>query len=79
MRGLFAAFIAFALLFSATEAAGAQRYKSNQQGSSSAAVHADAPQRPVSGRNTRPKTAISASPTFRAEDIVPDICRGCSS
>ena len=79
MRGLFAAFIAFAVLCSATEAAGAQRHKPDQQGSLGAAVRADAPQRPLSGRNRGSKSAISVSPTFRAEDIVPDICKGCSS
>ena len=78
MRGLFAAFMAFAVLFSATQAAGAQQDKPKQQSSSSPAVHNDA-QRPVSGRSTKSKSAISASPTFRAEDIVPDICRGCTS
>lgn len=79
MRGLLATFITLALLFSAGEAAGAQREKPQQQSSSSAAAHDDAPQRPASGRNTRYKNAVSASPTFRAEDIVPDICKGCSS
>ena len=79
MRGLFATFIAFAMLFTVSEAAGAQRGKPQQQSSSNAAAHADASQRPVSGRDTRSKSAISVSPTFRAEDIVPDICKGCSS
>lgn len=78
MRGLFATFIAFAMLFSVSGAAGAQRDKP-QQSSSNAAAHADASQRPVSGRDTRSRSAISVSPTFRAEDIVPDICKGCSS
>lgn len=79
MRGLLATFIAFAMLFNASEAAGAPREKAQQQGRPSAAAHAEATQRPVSGRNTTSKNAISASPTFRAEDIVPDICKGCSS
>jgi hypothetical protein len=79
MRGLLATFIGFAMLFSVSEAAGAQRDKPQQQSSSSAAAQADASQRPVSGRDIKSKSAISGSPTFRAEDIVPDICKGCSS
>jgi hypothetical protein len=79
MRGLLATFIAFAMLFGAGEAAGAQRKKPQQHTNSSAVVHTDGPQQPVSSRSTRPNRAISASPTFRAEDIVPDICKGCSS
>jgi hypothetical protein len=48
MQGLLAAFIAFALLFSASEAAGAHRTKPKQHSSSSAVVQTEAPQRLVS-------------------------------
>jgi hypothetical protein len=80
MHGLLAAFIAFAMLFSASEAAGAQRTKPKQHGSSNAAaVQAEAPQRTMSSRGTRSHRASDGKPAFRAEEIVPDICRGCSS
>jgi hypothetical protein len=80
MRGLLAAFVVFAMLFGATEAAGAQRKKPKQPGSANAAVQTEAPERPVSGRNTRPNRATTVViPPFRAEEVVPDICKGCSS
>jgi hypothetical protein len=79
MHGLLAAFVAFAMLFSAGEAAGAQRTKPKQHSGSNAVVQTEAPQRTVSGRSTRSNRASGMNPTFRAEDIVPDICKGCSS
>jgi hypothetical protein len=79
MHGLLAAFIAFAMLFSATEAVGAQRIKPKQHSSSNTVVQMEAPQRTVSGGSTRSNRASGMNPTFRAEDIVPDICKGCSS
>jgi hypothetical protein len=79
MQGLLAAFIAFAILFSASEAAGAQRIKPKQHSSSSAVVQTEAPQRTVSGRGTRSHRAGDGKPAFRAEEIVPDICKGCST
>ncbi len=80
MRGLLAVFVLFAMLFSATEAASAQRKKPKQLGSANAAVQTEAPEPPVSGRNTRSNRATTVViPPFRAEEVVPDICRGCSS
>jgi hypothetical protein len=79
MHGLFAAFIAFAMLFGASEAVGAQRTKPQQHSSSNAVVETEAPQRTLSGRSTRSNRASDRNLTFRAEDIVPDICKGCSS
>ena len=79
MHGLLAAFVAFAMLFSASEAAGAQRTKPKQHSSSSAVVQTEAPQRTMFGRSTRSTRASEGKPAFRAEEIVPDICKGCSS
>ncbi len=79
MRGLLAAFIAFALLSSASEASGAQRTKSKQHSTSKAVVQTGALQPKVSARSTSSNRAASTSPSFRAEDIIPDICKGCSS
>lgn len=75
MQGLFAAFLAFAMLFSVSEAAGAQRTKPKQHSSSSAVVQTEAPQRTLSGRGTGSHRASDGKPTFRAEEIVPDISR----
>jgi hypothetical protein len=79
MRGLLAAFIAFALLSSASEVSGAQRTKSKQHSTLKAVVQTEAPQPKVSARSTRSNRAASTSSNFRAEDIIPDICKGCSS
>jgi hypothetical protein len=79
MRGLLAAFIAFALLSSSTETSSAQRIKPKQHSTWKTVVQTEAPQPKVSGRSTRPNRAASTSPSFRAEDIIPDICKGCSS
>jgi hypothetical protein len=79
MRGLLAALVAFTMLFGATEAAGAQRKKPKQPGGPNAVVQTQAPERPVARQNTRSDRTSTVIPTFRAEDIVPDICKGCSS
>jgi hypothetical protein len=79
MHGVLAAFIAFAMLFSASEAAGAQRTKLKQRSGSNAVVQTEAPQRMPFGRSKRSNRASDRNPVFRAEDIVPDICKGCSS
>jgi len=79
MHGLLAAFIAFAMLFSASEAAGAQRTKPKQHSGANAVVQTETPQRTIPGRSTRSHRASDGEPAFRAEYIVPDICKGCSS
>jgi hypothetical protein len=79
MHGLFAAFIVLAMLVGTGEATGAQRTKPTQHSGSNAVVQTEAPQRGASSRRTRSNRATGMSPTFRAEDIVPDICKGCSS
>lgn len=76
MRGLLAASIVFAMLFIAGESTAAQRTKPKQHSGSNAT---ELPQRAVSAQNTRSNRATGMSPTFRAQDIVPDICKGCSS
>jgi hypothetical protein len=79
MRSLVAALVAFAMLVSASEATGAGRTTPKQHGTSNAIVQTEAPQRSLSGRSARSNRAGGMSPTFRAQDIVPDICKGCSS
>lgn len=79
MHGVLAAFIAFATLFSASEAAAAQRTKLKQHSGSNAVVQTEAPQQIPSGRSTRSNRAGDRNLVFRAEHIVPDICKGCSS
>ncbi|WFU19965.1 hypothetical protein [Bradyrhizobium sp. CB3481] len=79
MRGLLAVAVVFAMLLSASEAIGAQQKKPKQYGGSNAVVQSEAPERTLSGgRSTGSNRATGASRPFRAEDIVPDICKGCS-
>ncbi|NOJ49057.1 hypothetical protein [Bradyrhizobium archetypum] len=79
MRGLLAVAVVFAMLLSASEATGAEQKKPKPYRGSNAVVQTEAPERtPSVGRSTGSNRATGASPPFRAEDIVPDICKGCS-
>lgn len=77
-RPLVSALLALALLLSATELAGAQQKPLKRPDGANAVVQTSSPERTMRGRTTRTKRNISMD-TFRAEEIVPDICRGCSS
>ena len=79
MRGLLAALVVFAVLFSTCEATGIERRKAKRHGSSNAAIQTEAPKQMVPSQGKRSNRATSMGSTFRAEDIVPDICKGCSS
>jgi hypothetical protein len=79
MRALLAALVVFAVLLGACEATGAERLKPKRHGSANAAVQTAAPKQMVPGRGKRSNPATRTDPTFRTEDIVPDICNGCSS
>jgi hypothetical protein len=67
----------FAVLLGAFDASGAEQRKPKRHGSANAAVQTAAPNQIMPGKKSDPATR--ADPTFRAEDIVPDICKGCSS
>lgn len=75
---LVSALLALALLLSATELAGAEQKPSKRPDAANAVVQTPSPERTMHGRSTRTKRNISMD-TFRAEEIVPDICRGYSS
>jgi hypothetical protein len=79
MRALLSALVVFAVLLGAFEASGAERRKPKRHGSANAAVQTAAPKQIMPGRGKKSDPATRADPTFRAEDIVPDICKGCSS
>jgi len=75
MRGFLAALAMIALLFGASGAAGAAANKQVRHPAAQAEVHTHT----ASGRGSGSHRATSTSPAFRAEEIVPDICKGCSS
>lgn len=77
-RPMVSALLALALLLSATELAGAEQKRSKRPDGANAVVQTSSPERTMHGRLTRTKRNISMD-RFRAEEIVPDICRGCSS
>lgn len=79
MQRLLAALVLFSVLFGASEVAGTERIDPKQNVSSNISVPTKPKLRMMSGRNARPERAISPPETFRAEDIVPDICKGCAS
>lgn len=80
MQRLLSALVLFSVLFGAGEVAGAERMDAKRHHpGSSMSVQTKPSMRMMAGRNARPDRAISSTATFRAEDIVPDICRGCSS
>lgn len=79
MQRLLSALVLFSVLFGASAVAGTERMDPKRYLGSSISVQTTPSVRMMSGRNARPDRAISSNATFRAEDIVPDICKGCSS
>ena len=79
MQRLLSALVLCSVLFGASEVAGTERMDPKRYLGSSISVQAKPSVRMMSGRNARPDRGISPIPTFRAEEIVPDICKGCSS
>jgi hypothetical protein len=79
MQRLLAALVLFSVLFDVSELAATERMDPKRHAGSKISVQAKPTLRMMSGRNARSDRAISSDATFRAEDIVPDICKGCSS
>lgn len=78
MRALLAALAAFALVFGTSEATGAEQPAAKRLVQRAAAVQAQPSTRDV-GRKADARRQFSATQDFRAQDLIPDICRGCSS
>lgn len=79
MRRVLAAFAMLAIVFSTSQAAGMERIPSKRHAQSAAAVQARSSERRMPSRKVSASPAISATSDFRAEDLIPDICKGCSS
>ncbi len=79
MRGLLAAFVTLAIVFSTSQVSGMERTPPKRHVQSAAANQARPTDRTMSIRKVNASRTISATSDFRAEDIIPDICKGCSS
>jgi hypothetical protein len=77
MSRLLVAFALLVIIFGTSQVAGREQSLQQRSVQSAAAVQtrpSDLAIRKVSARR-----AISATSDFRAEDLIPDICKGCSS
>ena len=79
MRGFLAAFVMSALVLSTSQVAGSERPPSRPAVQSAAAIQMRVSDRTPSNRKNGGKRQFSATTDFRAEDLIPDICKGCSS
>ena len=79
MRRFFAAFALLVIIFSTSQVAGMERSPQQRSVQSASAVQTKPSDPAMSGRKVGAVRAISATSDFRAEDLIPDICKGCSS
>jgi hypothetical protein len=79
MRRALAAFAVLAIVFSTSQVAGTERMPPKRYVQSVAAVQAGPSDRARSSRKLDPRREFSATSDFRAEELIPDICKGCSS
>ncbi len=79
MRRVLAAFAMLAIVFSTSQVAGMERTPPKPNAQSAQAVQARSSERTMPSRKVSASPSISATSDFRAEDLIPDICRGCSS
>jgi hypothetical protein len=79
MRLFLTALALLAITSSTSQAAGMERTLPKRHAQSIAAAQARPPDRVVSSRKVDPGRQFSATSEFRADEIVPDICKGCSS
>jgi hypothetical protein len=79
MRRFLPACAILAEIFSTRQVAGQERPQQQRPFESAAAVQARRFDPAMSGRKVSARHAISATSAFRAEDLIPDICKGCSS
>ena len=79
MRGFLAAFAVSVLMFSTSQVAGSERLSPKRSVQPPAAVQVRSSNRPAMSRKVDIGRQFSATSNFRAEDLIPDICKGCSS
>jgi hypothetical protein len=78
MRRLLAIFAMLAVVCSTSQAAGMERALPKRQIQPASAAQAKPSDRIKSNRELNARRTISAASGFRAEDLIPDICKGCS-
>jgi hypothetical protein len=79
MRRFLAALALLAIASSTSQAAGVERTPPKRHVQSIAAAQARPSDRVMPSRKVDPKREFSATSDFRAEELIPDICKGCSS
>lgn len=79
MRRFLAALALLAITFGTSQAVGMERTPPARHAQSIAAVQARISDRVASSPKANPRRQLSATSDFRAEEIIPDICKGCSS
>lgn len=78
MRRFLAALALLAIASSTSQAAGMERMPPKRHAQSVAATQATPFER-VSSRKVDPGRQFSATSDFRADKLIPDFCKGCSS
>jgi hypothetical protein len=79
MRGFLVALAVSALVFSTSQAAGSERPPPKRSVHSPVAIRTPSSHRAAMSRKPDVGRRSSALSDFRAEDLIPDICKGCSS
>jgi hypothetical protein len=79
MRRFLTALALLAIMSSTSQAAGMVRTLPKRHGQSIAAAQARPSDRVLSSRKVDRALQFSATSDFRADELVPDICKGCSS
>jgi hypothetical protein len=79
MRRFLAALALLAITPNTGPAAGMERTPPKRHSQSIATVEAKMSNRVVSSRKVDSRRQFSATSDFRAEELIPDICKGCSS
>jgi hypothetical protein len=79
MRRFLAVLALLAITSSTSQVAGMERTTPTWHAQSIAAGQARPSERVVSSRKVDPRRQFSATSDFRAEELIPDICKGCSS
>jgi hypothetical protein len=79
MRGFLVVLALLAITSSTSQAAGMERTTPMWHAQSIAAGQVRPSERVVSSRKVDPRRQFSATSDFRAEELIPDICKGCSS
>jgi hypothetical protein len=80
VQGCLAVLALLAVLLGTSQVAADERQLSKRhQLDPAAKVEMNSPDKAMLNRRTGPKGGIKVISDFRAEDLIPDICKGCSS